>query len=172
MTDPHSPDRVCIGAIAGAFGVRGEVRLKSFCTTPEDIATYGPLWTEDGRRSFTVQLTRPVTGGLGARLSGVTTKEEGDALKGATLWAERSRLPSLPDDEFYHTDLIGLDVFDAGGAPLGKVRAVQNFGAGDILEIYAPGRKTTLMLPFTRAAVPTVDLKARRIVADPPEETE
>ncbi|WP_374273604.1 ribosome maturation factor RimM [Paenirhodobacter enshiensis] len=172
MTDPHSPDRVCIGAIAGAFGVRGEVRLKSFCTTPEDIATYGPLWTEDGSRSFTVQLTRPVTGGLGARLSGVTTKEEGDALKGATLWAERSRLPSLPDDEFYHTDLIGLDVFDAGGAPLGKVRAVQNFGAGDILEIYAPGRKTTLMLPFTRAAVPTVDLKARRIVADPPEETE
>ena len=172
MTDPHSPDRVCIGAIAGAFGVRGEVRLKSFCSTPEDIATYGPLWTEDGSRSFTVQLTRPVTGGLGARLSGVTTKEEGDALKGATLWAERSRLPSLPDDEFYHTDLIGLDVFDAGGAPLGKVRAVQNFGAGDILEIYAPGRKTTLMLPFTRAAVPTVDLKARRIVADPPEETE
>ncbi|KFI24777.1 ribosome maturation factor RimM [Paenirhodobacter enshiensis] len=172
MTDPHSPDRVCIGAIAGAFGVRGEVRLKSFCTTPEDIATYGPLWTVDGSRSFTVQLTRPVTGGLGARLSGVTTKEEGDALKGATLWAERSRLPSLPDDEFYHTDLIGLDVFDAGGAPLGKVRAVQNFGAGDILEIYAPGRKTTLMLPFTRAAVPTVDLKARRIVADPPEETE
>ncbi len=172
MTDPLSPDRVCIGAIAGAFGVRGEVRLKSFCTTPEDIATYGPLWTEDGSRSFTVQLTRPVTGGLGARLSGVTTKEEGDALKGATLWAERSRLPSLPDDEFYHTDLIGLDVFDAGGAPLGKVRAVQNFGAGDILEIYAPGRKTTLMLPFTRAAVPTVDLKARRIVADPPEETE
>lgn len=172
MTDTLSPDRVCIGAIAGAFGVRGEVRLKSFCSTPEDIATYGPLWTEDGSRSFTVRLTRPVTGGLGARLSGVTTKEEGDALKGATLWAERSRLPSLPDDEFYHTDLIGLDVFDAGGAPLGKVRAVQNFGAGDILEIYAPGRKTTLMLPFTRAAVPTVDLKARRIVADPPEETE
>ncbi|MFC3059836.1 ribosome maturation factor RimM [Paenirhodobacter populi] len=165
-------DRVCVGAIAGAFGVKGEVRLKSFCSTPADIAAYGPLWTEDGARQFTVKLTRPVTGGLGARLSGVATKEEGDALKGVTLWADRDRLPALPDDEFYHADLIGLDVFDTGGAALGKVRAIQNFGASDILEIYAPGRKSTLMLPFTRAVVPTVDLKARRIVADPPEELE
>ncbi|WP_420344706.1 ribosome maturation factor RimM [Paenirhodobacter sp.] len=165
-------DRVCVGAIAGAFGVKGEVRLKSFCSSPEDIAAYGPLWSEDGSRSYSVKLTRPVTGGLGARLSGVATKEEGDALKGVTLWADRDRLPSLPDDEFYHADLIGLEVFDTGGAPLGRVRAIQNFGASDILEIHAPSRKSTLMLPFTRAAVPTVDLKARRIVADPPEETE
>lgn len=171
---PHdrANDRVCVGAIAGAFGVRGEVRLKSFCSTPEDIAAYGSLWTEDGKQSFTVKLTRPVTGGLGARLSGIATKEQGDALRGATLWAERDRLPSLPDDEFYHTDLIGLDVFDAGGVKLGNVHAIQNFGAGDILEVYAPGQKTTLMLPFTRAVVPTVDLAAGRIIADPPEETE
>ena len=166
------PDRICVGAIAGSFGVKGELRLKSFCTMPEDIAAYGPLYSEDGARSFTVRLTRAVTGGLGARLSGVATKEEADALKGVTLWADRDRLPSLPDDEFYHSDLIGLEVFDTGGAALGKVRAVQNFGAGDILEIFAPGRKTTLMLPFTRAVVPTVDIKAGRIVADPPEEDE
>ena len=166
------PDRICVGAIAGSFGVKGELRLKSFCTMPEDIAAYGPLYSEDGARSFTVRLTRAVTGGLGARLSGVATKEEADALKGVTLWADRDRLPSLPDDEFYHTDLIGLPVYDAGGVLLGKVRAVQNFGAGDILEIFAPGRKTTLMLPFTRAVVPTVDIKAGRIVADPPEEDE
>lgn len=165
-------DRVCVGAIAGAFGVKGEVRLKSFCSTPEDIAAYGPLWTEDGAHNYSVKLTRPVKGGLGARLSGVATKEDGDALRGVTLWADRDRLPSLPDDEFYHADLIGMEVFDTGGAALGKVRAIQNFGASDILEIFVPGRKTTLLLPFTRAAVPTVDLKARRIVADPPEETE
>jgi len=165
-------DRVCVGAIAGAFGVQGEVRLKSFCTEPEDIASYGPLYSEDGKRSFTIRLTRPVTGGLGARLSGVATKEDADALRGATLWVNREKLPSLPDDEFYHTDLIGLEVFDAGGAPIGRVRAVQNFGAGDILEIFAPGRRTTLMLPFTRAVVPTVDLKAGRIIADPPEDVE
>ena len=166
------PDRVCVGAIAGAFGVKGEVRLKSFCAQPEDIAAYGTLYSEDGGQSYTVRLTRPVTGGLGARLSGVATKEEADALKGVTLWADRARLPHLPDDEFYHADLIGLEVVDTGGAVLGKVRTVQNFGAGDILEIYAPGRKTTLLLPFTRAVVPTVDLQAGRIVADPPEDIE
>ncbi len=163
-------DRICVGAIAGAFGVRGEVRLKSFCAQAEDIATYGPLATEDGRRSFAVRLTRPVNGGLGARLSGVETKEQADALKGTTLWADRAALPSLPDDEFYHADLIGLEVVDTGGASLGRVRAVHDHGAGDILEIY--GAAGVLLVPFTRAAVPTVDLAAGRIVADPPESDE
>ncbi len=165
-------DRVCVGAIAGAFGVRGEVRLKSFTTEPNDIVTYSPLWTEDGTRSFAVRLTRPVTGGLGVRLSGVETREDAEALKGVTLWADRDKLPSLPDDEFYHADLIGLTVYDTGGGLIGKVRAVYDHGAGDILEIFGPGRKQTLLLPFTRAFVPTVDLAAGRIIADPPEEEE
>jgi 16S rRNA processing protein RimM len=164
-------DRVCVGAIAGAFGVAGEVRLKSFCAEPEAMAAYGPLWTEDGTRSFTVRLTRPVAGGLGARLAGVVTKEQADALRGTTLWADRARLPSLPDDEFYHADLIGLAVQDTGGAVLGRVTAVHNHGAGDVLEIARPGGKT-LLLPFTRAVVPTVDLTAGKIVADPPDEAE
>lgn len=163
-------DRVCVGAIAGAFGVRGEVRLKSFCTVPEDIAAYGPLTTEDGGRSFAVRLTRPVTGGLGARLSGVETREQAEALRGTTLWAPRAALPSLPYDEFYHADLIGLPVFDPGGAPLGTVRAIFDHGAGDIVEVAGPGG--TLLLPFTRVVVPTVDLAAGRIVADPPESDE
>lgn len=162
--------RICVGAIAGAFGVKGEVRLKSFCADPEAIAEYAPLWTEDGKTSFTVRLTRPVTGGLGARLSDVATKEQADALKGVTLWADRDKLPSLPDDEFYHADLIGLPVLDTGGAEVGKVRAVHNHGAGDILEVYAPGRRSALLLPFTRAVVPTVDLTAGRIIVDLPEE--
>ena len=165
-------ERICVGAIAGAFGVRGEVRLKSFTSQPDDIASYGPLWSEDGKKSFTVRLTRPVTGGLGARLSGVEGRDEAEALKGVTLWADRDRLPSLPDDEFYHTDLIGLSVYDTGGVLIGKVRAVYDHGAGDILEIFGPGRKQTLLLPCTRAFVPTVDLAAGRIIADPPEDTE
>ena len=165
-------EMICVGAIAGAFGVQGEVRLKSFTAEAADIASYGPLFTEDGARQFTITLNRPVAGGLSANLSGISTREQAEALRGLTLWAPREALPNLPDDEFYHADLIGLEVFDTGGAPLGRVRAIQNFGASDILEIHAPGRKSTLMLPFTRAAVPTVDLKARRIVADPPEETE
>jgi 16S rRNA processing protein RimM len=161
-------DKICVGAIAGAFGVHGEVRLKSFCTEPSDIAAYGPLTTEDGGRSFTVRLTRPVTGGIGARISGVATREEAEALKGTTLWAPRSVLPSLPDDEFYHADLIGLTVVDPGGATLGRVRAIYDHGAGDILEVV--GGAQLLLLPFTRAVVPTVDLAAGRIIADPPGE--
>lgn len=163
------PDRVCVGAIAGAFGVQGEVRLKSFCAEPAAIGDYGPLYTEDGSRSFKVKLTRPLAGGLGARLSGIATKEEADALKGTNLYADRDRLPRLPDDEFYHADLIGLEVRDPGGAALGNVLAVHNHGAGDILEIRVTGRAAPLLLPFTLSNVPTVDLAAGILVVDLPE---
>lgn len=162
-------DRICIGAIAGSFGVSGEVRLKSFCTDPEAIATYGPLFTEDGSRSFTVKLTRPVAGGVGARLSGVLTKEQADALKGTGLYVDRARLPALPDDEFYHADLIGLAAHDTGGALIGTVQAIHNHGAGDLLELSGPGLKQSLIVPFTMAVVPTVDLAARRVIIDLPE---
>ena len=164
-----NPDRICVGAIAGAFGVAGEVRLKSYCAEPTAIADYGLLHTEDGSRSFRITLTRPVAGGLGARVHGIKTKEEADALRGTQLYADRARLPHLPDDEFYHADLIGLAVQDAGGAALGTVQAVHNHGAGDILEISGPGLKSALMVPFTLVAVPTVDLTARKIVVDLPE---
>ena len=164
-----SSERICVGAITGAFGVAGEVRLKSFCADPTAIADYGPLYTEDGSRSFVVKLTRPVASGLGARVTGIKTKEEADALRGTELFVDRTRLPSLPDDEFYHSDLIGLQAVDTGGVMLGSVVAVHNHGAGDILEITGPGRKTALMLPFTLAAVPTVDLAAGRVVVDLPE---
>lgn len=162
-------DRICVGAIAGSFGVKGEVRLKSFCADPEALATYGPLYTEDGKRSFTVKLTRAVAGGLGARMSGIATKEEADALRGVSLYVDREKLPNLPDDEFYHADLIGLEARDTGGVLIGKVIGVHNHGAGDLLEIMGPGMKSALLLPFTRAAVPTIDLRAGRIVVDLPE---
>lgn len=163
-------DRICIGAVAGAFGVRGELRLKSFTAAPEDIATYGPVTSEDGSQSFSITLTGQATkGALIARLSGVATKEQADALRGLRLFVERDRLPSLPDDEYYHADLIGLEVFDTGGTLLGRVKSVQNHGASDILEIHGPGLKSTVLLPFTLEAVPTVDLASGRIIADPPD---
>jgi 16S rRNA processing protein RimM len=162
-------DLICIGSIAGSYGVRGEVRLKSFCAEPSDIASYGALSTEDGNRSFTIKLTRPVTGGYGARLSGVATKEQADALRGTQLYVDRKKLPNLPDDEFYHADLIGLSVQDTGGAPVGCITAVHNHGAGDLLEVQPEGPKAALLLPFTRAIVPTVDLKARRVIVDMPD---
>lgn len=172
ITERATTDPVCVGAIAGSFGVKGEVRLKSFCADPAAIADYGPLSTKDGSRSFKVTLTHPVAGGLGARLSGVATKEQADALRGTSLFVARDRLPSLGDDEFYHADLIGMEVRDTGGAVMGHVGAVLNHGAGDLLEVRGPGLKGALLLPFTRAAVPTVDLASRRIVVDLPEGAE
>jgi 16S rRNA processing protein RimM len=165
-------DRICIGAISGAFGVTGEVRMKSFCSTPSDIASYGPLSNEDGSRSFRITLTKPVTGGFGARIDGISTREAAEALRGTSLFVDRARLPSLPDDEFYHADLIGLDVLDTGGESLGKVIAIHNHGAGDIIEISSTRHKSALLLPFTSVIVPNVDLSAGRLIVDLPDETE
>ena len=162
-------DLVCVGAIAGAYGVRGEVRLKSFCAAPEAIADYAPLSTEDGADSYSVQLTGQTKNGFTAFLGNIRSKEAADALKGVRLYAPRDRLPALEDDEFYHADLIGLEVVDTGGTVLGRVKAVMNHGADDLLEVYGPGMKATVLIPFTRAVVPTVDLASGRIVADPPE---
>lgn len=164
-----SQDRICVGALVGAFGVHGEVRLKSFCATPEAIEDYQPLLSEDGAQSFEIKLTKPVRNGFSAHIIGVSTKEQADALNGVRLYADRTALPSLPDDEFYHTDLIGLMVLDTGGVVLGKVSSVANHGAGDFLEITNEGLKNPALLPFTHAAVPTVDLKAGRIIVDLPD---
>lgn len=160
---------ICVGALAGAFGVHGEVRLKSFTADPLAIADYAPLCREDGTGTYDLQITREISNGFAARISGVRSKEEADALKGLRLFAPRERLPQLPDDEYYYTDLMGLAVYDAGGVELGKVKAVLNHGAADLLELMVPGKSTTVLLPFTQAVVPTVDLAAGRIVADPPE---
>lgn len=162
-------DRVCVGAIAGAFGVRGEVRLKSFCARPEDIAKYAPLSSEQGAKTFKLKISRSVKNGFAARLTGVDTKEQADALRGTRLYVDRSQLPALPDNEYYHADLMGLEVYDTGGTALGKVKSVQNHGASDLLEIHGASLKSTVLLPFTIDSVPTVDLKSGRIVVDPPE---
>lgn len=162
-------DRIIVGTIGGAFGVTGEVRIKSFCAEPAALVDYTPLTTEDGRSFTTIILTGQAKGALIARVDGITTKEEADALRNVALYAARDVMPSLPDDEYYHADLIGLEVCDTGGATLGRVKYVVDHGAGDLLEIIVPGQSDTVLLPFTAAAVPTVDLTAGRIIADPPE---
>lgn len=164
-----SDTRICVGAFAGAFGVIGEVRLKSFTADPAAIADYGPFTDEAGTRVFEIEVSRAIKNGFAAHVAGVETKEDADALRGVQIFADRAALPTLPDDEYYHADLIGLEVVDTGGTPLGTVTAVHNHGAGDLLEVTGPGLKTPALLPFTQAAVPTVDLATGRIVADPPE---
>ncbi|WP_417701625.1 ribosome maturation factor RimM [Pseudophaeobacter sp.] len=172
MSDPKTPpanDLICVGAIAGSYGIRGEVRLKSFCAIPDEIERYSPLSNEDGSQHFSLSLIRAVKGGFTGRIGGVDTKEQADALKGLRLFTSRYQLPSLPSDEYYHADLIGVAVYDTGGVLLGRVKSVQNHGASDLLELQGEGLKGTVFLPFTLAAVPTVDLEQGRIIADPPE---
>ncbi len=163
---PSRAERIVLGAVAGGHGVHGDVRLKSFCAEPSDIANYGPVEDEHGN-SYTVTLLRPIKGGYVARLSGVTGKEAADRLRGHTLSVSRVCFPDLAEDEFYHVDLIGLEAVDTGGAPLGRIHAVHDHGAGDILEVRQTG--ANVLVPFTRAVVPTVDIKKGRVVIDPPE---
>lgn len=168
MTDPIPADKITVGQLGGAFGVHGDVRLKSFCADPETVVDYGPYTTDTGLEFAQIVITGRTKGMFIARVDGITTKEQADAAKGAQLLVDRDRLPQLPDDEFYYADLIGLPVTDTGGAPMGTIKDVQNNGAGDLLELAVPGVAATVLVPFTMATVPTVDLTARKVVIDPP----
>ncbi len=164
-------DRVCVARIGAAHGLRGEGRLWAFTGDPMAVTHYGPLETEDGGRTFEIASLRPAKGHLVARLRGVDDRNAAERLTNIKLFVPRERLPAPEADEFYHADLIGLAAVDGKGNEIGKIAAVHNFGAGDLLEIQPPAG-TAILLPFTDAIVPTVDLKAGRVVVVPPEEKE
>lgn len=162
--------KVCLGVIAGAHGVRGQVRVKFFTEEPEGIAAYGPVETKDGSRSFGIAF-KGVTKGLAlCTLEGVTDRDEAEALRGTELYVSRERLPEPDEDEegWYYADLVGLAVVGVDGTGYGKVAAIQNFGAGDLLEISPEGGGATVLMPFTRDNAPDVDIEGGRIVIDPP----
>ena len=164
-------DRVCVAQIGAPHGVRGEVRLWTFTADPMAVTRYSPLQSEDGKRAFDIDAVRPAKGHLVARLRGVDTREAAERLTNIKLFVPRERLPQIEADEFYHADLVGLRVEDTNGSEIGAVIAVHNFGAGDILEIQPP-EGGAMLLPFTEAAVPEVDIKGGRLVIVRPEETE
>jgi 16S rRNA processing protein RimM len=156
--------RILLGAIAGAHGVRGQVKVKAFTAEPDAIADYGPLEDETGARRFELSITGHSRGLLIAHIAEVEDREAAEALKGTQLYVPRTALPETQDDdEFYQTDLIGLAVAGPDGATVGLVKAVQDFGAGDLLEIERPDA-VTVYVPFTLEAVPVIDLEAGRIV--------
>src|ERR1700760_3975523 len=165
------PAQVCVARIGAAHGVRGAVKLWTFTEDPFAVTRYGPLLTKDGARSFEVANARGGKGHLVATLKGVTTRNEAERLNGLELYVAREKLPATDADEYYHADLIGLAAVTAADAPLGKVIAIHNFGAGDIIEI-APPKGATMLLPFTNAVVPTVDIAGGRVVIDLPREIE
>ena len=166
-------DLILLGEFGRAHGLKGEVRLKSFTAEPAAIASYGPLVTDD-RRRFVLKGVRAASGGspdmLVARVEGVATREAAEALNRLRLYVGRDQLPPPEgEDEYLAADLVGLVVEDRAGRVLGTVVAVPDYGGGDLLEI-APARGPTALLPFTKAFVPTVDLAARRVVVDPPDD--
>jgi 16S rRNA processing protein RimM len=160
-------ERICIEQIGAAHGVRGEVRLKAFTEDPMSVTQYGPLESEDGRQRFEIETARPAKEVLVVRLKGVADRNAAERLKNLRLYVSRDRLPKAEDGEFYHADLIGLAAQTADGAAFGTVKAVHNFGAGDVLEI-TPASGATVMLPFDEATVPVVDVAGGRIVIAPP----
>lgn len=163
--------RICVAKIGAAHGVRGEVRLWPFTEDPMAVIDYGPLSTKDGARQFEVARARAAKDHLVASLKGVTNRDEAERLNGIELYISRDALPDTDEGEYYHADLIGLAALDPQGAAIGTVTAIHNFGAGDIIEI-APKSGPSLLLPFTNAVVPTVDLAAGHVVVDLPQEIE
>jgi 16S rRNA processing protein RimM len=151
--------------------VRGAVKLWTFTEDPLAVRDYGPLMTKDGARQFEVTHVREAKDHLVVTLKGITTRDDAERLNGLELYVPRDRLPETDEDEYYHADLIGLAAVNAADEPLGRVVAIHNFGAGDIIEI-APAKGATMLLPFTNAVVPTVDLAGGRVVIELPQEIE
>lgn len=164
-------DLIQVGRVAGAFGVRGELRITSFTADPAALVDYKVLLREDGSPGLTVTSGRAAKGSVVVWTDQVQTRDQAEALRGLKLYIPRADLPAPEADEFYVTDLIGLSVETAGGEPLGRVKAVQDFGAGDLLEIQPP-QGATWYLPFTLAAVPEVRIAAGKVIVVMPDEVE
>lgn len=168
----RTPKRlVCLGKILGAHGVRGSVRIKSFTANPRDIASYGPLCSMDGKQSFHIIIRGVSRGAVLADITDITDRTQAEQLTGRELFIERNSLPPTEDDEFYHTDLIGLTVKTLDGQEFGKIKNISDHGAGDIIEIQRSNAQS-IFFPFTREVVPNIDVSKGFMTIAPPRETE
>jgi 16S rRNA processing protein RimM len=167
-----SDDLILVGRVAGAFGVKGEVRITAFTAEPLSLVDYKTLLREDGSPGLTLMGGRVAKGGVVARAREIETREQAEAARGLQLFIPRALLPPVEDeDEFYVADLIGMSVVSAEGDLLGRVRSVRDFGAGDLLEV-APPAGDSWWLPFTKDAVPEIRVGERTLVALRPDEVE
>ena len=155
-------ERVLLGEIVSAQGIKGEVVIRSYAEPPEGIGSYGPLSDESGR-AINITVVRTSAKGVVARVTGVEDRTAAEQLRGSKLYVDRAELPAPEANAYYHTDLVGLEALDLSGAAIGTIAGVHNYGAGDFLEVALTGRKETELLPFTEAFVPSVDLARRRI---------
>jgi 16S rRNA processing protein RimM len=168
VTLSASRNQVLLGEIGAAQGLKGEVRLRSYTAEPAAIGRYGALYDEHGR-AIEIESLRVTPKALIARIKGVTTREAAEALNRTKLYVDRARLPAREEEEWYHADLVGLEAVDRGGERIGVVVAVHNFGAGDLIEVKPDKGGATVLVPFTRDAVPEVDVEGGRLVLAPPE---
>jgi len=162
---------ILVGAIVGAFGVKGEVKVRAFTAAPDGVCAYGPLYDKSGRLVLTPKHWRAIKDGLAVLAPEVKDREAAEALRNTGLHVPRALFAPPEDDEFYHVDLIGCAVEALDATPLGVVIAVVNFGAGDLLDVRGPDGRNQFF-PFTKAAAPIVDIQAKRIIVDPPQSDE
>jgi 16S rRNA processing protein RimM len=166
-----SAQRICVARVGAPHGVRGEVKLWPFTGDPLAVAGYGALETKDGARTLNIETVRPAKDHLVARFKGVSDRDAAERLRNLELYVSRDRLPPIEgSDEFYCTDLVGLAAHDPGGARIGEIIAVQNFGAGDLLEVKLDAARDTVFVPFTETTVPHVDIAGGKVVIDRPAE--
>ena len=158
-------DRFRIGVITATHGIKGEVKVRSVNQNPLDLDQYGTVENADASKKFSIKVVGLVSTNARVKIAGVTTRNDAEALIGTELYVPRSALPELDEEEFYLSDLIGLDVcLKTPDKKIGKVAAFQNFGAGDIIEIKLKGQKETEMLPFTKDYVPTINIDEGYII--------
>jgi 16S rRNA processing protein RimM len=163
-------ERNCVARIGAAHGVKGEVKLWSFTADPAAVADYGPLESQDGTQRFEIEAMRSAKDHLVVRLSGVRDRDAAERLTNMDLYVPRERLPAPAPEEFYHADLIGLRAESRDGTALATIVGIHDFGAGDLLELRPAGAGETVLMPFTAATVPVVDIAGGRIVIDPPQD--
>ena len=155
-------DRVCLGIVTGPQGLKGAVWIRSYTAWSENIASYGLLSDLTGEREFSIRILRSTKKGLVAELSGVDDRTAAEEIKGMELYVSRDALPETDEEEFYYSDLIGLKVEDENGKVMGQVKMMDNYGAGEVMEVTLTSGEA-LLLPFTREAVPIVDVPAGKI---------
>ena len=160
---------VAVGVIIGAHGIRGQVKIRSFTDNPEDILAYGALLNKEGTRRFEVRIEGETKGGIIASLKGVTDRNVAEQMRGTELFVDRNNIPEADEDEFAYDELIGLNASSADGTLIGKITAVLNFGANDVIEIRMAATGKKELLPFTKVVFPEIDVKAGKVIVDMPE---
>jgi len=169
MRTDDKKKRVLLGEISGVHGIRGDILIRTYTESPEAIASYGPLSDASGNKTFAIKIVRTTDKGVVARLDGISDRTIAEGLRGTKLYVERAKLPDTEAAEFYHADLIGMKAVAADGTPLGEIVSIQNFGAGDLLELKPISGAATEFIPFEDQWVPRVDLDTGQVVINRPE---